>query len=265
MRNSNSVLRLQFEDNDRLAVGPADEVPVLRRTEKAGQGVPGLHARPPVRVVRGGLRSPSGANFREHPRLNTVNTRGGGAHYRQLGVESLERFYGAGVFYGSTASEAPFVTGEEVYVVGGANSAGQAVLHLARYAKRVTLVVRAESLDVAMSHYLVRQIAATPNVDVRSGTDVVEGGGRGRLERLVLQDRATRERTTVNAQALFLMIGARPHTEWLPSTIERDSAGFVFTGRDLSQRARRALDRPPLDLETTSPACSPSETSGTAR
>jgi thioredoxin reductase (NADPH) len=176
-----------------------------------------------------------------------------GAHYRHLGVESLERFYGAGVFYGSTASEASFVTGEEVYVVGGANSAGQAVLHLARYAKRVTLVVRAESLDVAMSHYLVRQIKATPNVDVRTGTEVVDGGGRGWLEHLVLRDTASNELTTVNAQALFLMIGARPHTEWLPPTIERDSAGFVFTGRDLSDRARRALDRPPFDLETSLP------------
>ena len=85
------------------------------------------------------------------------------------------------------------MTGEEVYVVGGANSAGQAVLHLARYAKRVTLVVRADSLDVAMSHYLVRQIKATPNVDVRTGTEVVDGGGRGWLEHLVLRDTASNE------------------------------------------------------------------------
>jgi thioredoxin reductase (NADPH) len=176
-----------------------------------------------------------------------------GAHYRQLGVESLERFHGAGVFYGSTASEASFVADEEVFVVGGANSAGQAVLHLARYAKRVTLVVRAESLDTAMSHYLVRQIEGTPNVDVRTGTEVVGGGGRGWLEHLVLRDKASQEESTVNAQALFLMIGARPHTEWLPPTIERDSGGFIFTGPDLSGRARRALDRPPLALETSLP------------
>jgi thioredoxin reductase (NADPH) len=176
-----------------------------------------------------------------------------GAHYRQFGVESLDRFHGAGVFYGSAASEAPFVAGEEVFVVGGANSAGQAVLHLARYAKRVTLVVRGTSLEASMSHYLVRQIEATPNVDVRTGTEVVDGGGRGWLEHLVLRDRATDEETKVKAQALFLMIGAQPHTDWLPKSVERDPAGFVLTGPDLSPEARTEFDRPPLPLETSIP------------
>src|SRR3712207_4761649 len=116
-----------------------------------------------------------------------------GASYRRLGVEPLEVLRGAGVFYGAAASEAPLVAGQDVYIVGGANSAGQAALHLARYAKRVTLVVRAASLAMGMSHYLVRQIEETPNIDVRTGTEVVDGGGDGWLDHLVLRDRASGE------------------------------------------------------------------------
>ncbi|MFC4692308.1 MULTISPECIES: NAD(P)/FAD-dependent oxidoreductase [Geodermatophilus] len=176
-----------------------------------------------------------------------------GASYRRLGVESLEALRGAGVSYGAAASEAPLVAGEEVYVVGGANSAGQAALHLARFAERVTLVVRAASLDAGMSHYLARQVEGTPGVEVRTGTEVVGGGGDGRLDHLVLRDRASGAEETVSAQALFLMIGARPHTEWLPPAVERDPAGFVVTGPDVSAGAVRALGRPPLPLETSLP------------
>jgi thioredoxin reductase (NADPH) len=176
-----------------------------------------------------------------------------GASYRRLGIEPLEALRGAGVVYGAAASEAPLVSGEEVYVVGGANSAGQAVLHLAHYARRVTLVVRAATLDAGMSHYLVRQIEATPNVEVRAGTEVVGGGGDGWLEHLVLRARATGEDERVSAHALFLMIGARPHTDWLPPTIERDPGGFVMTGPDLSAEAVQAFDRRPLALETSLP------------
>ncbi|MGY1780650.1 FAD-dependent oxidoreductase [Geodermatophilus sp. SYSU D01036] len=176
-----------------------------------------------------------------------------GATYRRLGVESLEALHGAGVFYGAVASEAPLVAGEDVYIVGGANSAGQAALHLARYARRVTLVIRAATLGAGMSHYLAHQVEQTPNVEVRTGTEVVDGGGEGWLERLVLRDRASGERVTVGAHALFLMIGARPHTGWLPTTIERDDAGFIRTGADLSDDARRATGRPPLPLETSLP------------
>ncbi|MGY1637879.1 FAD-dependent oxidoreductase [Geodermatophilus sp. SYSU D00742] len=176
-----------------------------------------------------------------------------GASYRRLGVEPLEELRGAGVHYGAAASEAPLVAGEEVYIVGGANSAGQAALHLARYAKRVTLVVRAARLAAGMSHYLVRQVEETPNIEVRTGTEVVDGGGDGRLERLVLRDRTSGEQETVSAYALFLMIGARPHTEWLPPTVERDDAGFVLTGSDLSAGVLQALGRPPVPLETSVP------------
>jgi thioredoxin reductase (NADPH) len=176
-----------------------------------------------------------------------------GASYRRLDVAALEALRGAGVFYGAAASEAPLVSGENAYVVGGANSAGQAVLHLARYARRVTLVVRAATLDAGMSHYLIRQIEATPNVEVRTGAEVVDGGGDGWLERLVLRDRSGGEEETVSAHALFLMIGARPHTEWLPPTVERDPGGFVMTGSDLSADALAALGRRPLALETSLP------------
>jgi thioredoxin reductase (NADPH) len=176
-----------------------------------------------------------------------------GARYRRLGIAPLEALRGAGVFYGAAASEAPLVSGQEVYVVGGANSAGQAVLHLARYARRVTLVVRAASLAAGMSHYLVQQIEETPNVEVRTGTEVVDGSGDGWLEHLVLRDHGDGEDRTVDAHGLFLMIGARPHTEWLPPTVERDPDGFVMTGADLSADALRALGRPPLALETSLP------------
>ncbi|SOE03463.1 FAD-dependent oxidoreductase [Blastococcus haudaquaticus] len=176
-----------------------------------------------------------------------------GASYRRLGVESLEALHGAGVFYGAAASEAPLVSGEEVFIVGGANSAGQAAIHLAGYAERVTLVVRAAALGAGMSHYLVRQVEETPNIEVRTGTEVVDGGGNGRLDHLVLRDRRSGEEERVDAYALFLMIGAQPHTDWLPPTVERDDAGFVVTGSDLGDGALHALGRRPMALETSVP------------
>jgi thioredoxin reductase (NADPH) len=176
-----------------------------------------------------------------------------GATYQRIGIPALEALNGAGVIYGGTASEAPGMAGREVYVIGGANSAGQAALHLARYATRVTLVVRADSLTAGMSRYLVRQVEATPKVDVRVGTEVVDGGGAGRLEHLVLRDRKTGREQTVPADGLFLMIGARPHTDWLPPDIARDERGFVVTGPDLGDEDSWPLDRRPLQLETSVP------------
>jgi thioredoxin reductase (NADPH) len=175
-----------------------------------------------------------------------------GATYRLLGVPELEELNGAGVFYGGPASEAHGLTGLEVYVVGGANSAGQAALHLARYASRVTLVVRAQSLAAGMSHYLVRQIESTANVDVRLGTEVVGGGGDGWLDRLVLRTPGGEEET-VPAQGLFLMIGARPRTDWLPPEVARDARGFVLTGSDVGADSGWPLERSPFLLETSMP------------
>ena len=157
-----------------------------------------------------------------------------GVSYRRLGIPALEDLNGAGVYYGGAASEAQGVVGREVFIVGGANSAGQAALHLSRYAAHVTLVVRAERLSAGMSHYLVQQVEADPNVEVRLQTEVVGGGGDLRLEHLTLRDHAEGSEEVVAADALFLMIGARPHTEWLPSTIRRDEQGFVLSGPDIA-------------------------------
>jgi thioredoxin reductase (NADPH) len=174
-----------------------------------------------------------------------------GASYRRLGVPALEALNGAGVFYGAPASEAPAMTGHDVYVLGGANSAGQAALELARYAHSVTLVVRAHSLGAGMSDYLVRQVEATPKLQVRLRTEIVGGGGDGWLEHLVLRAEGSEE--TVDADGLFLMIGARPHTEWLPPEVARDARGFVLTGTDLRDDHAWPLDRSPFLLETSMP------------
>ncbi len=176
-----------------------------------------------------------------------------GVAYRLLDVPALTELQGAGVFYGAASSEAPTICGRDVCVAGGANSAGQAALYLARYAKKVTLLVRAPSLGAGMSHYLVRQVEATPNVEVRTGTEIVDGGGDGWLERLVLRDRTNGELETVSAEGLFVMIGARPHTEWLPPEIERDAEGFVVTGTDLPEDHLKSLERRPFLLETSMP------------
>jgi thioredoxin reductase (NADPH) len=176
-----------------------------------------------------------------------------GAAYRRLGVPALEALNGAGVFYGGPASEAHALIGKEVYVVGGGNSAGQAALHLSRYARRVTVVVRSASLDTGMARYLVREIAATPNVEVRAQTSAVDGGGDGHLQELVLRDDGTGTEETVAADGLFVLIGARPHTDWLPSEIARDDHGFLLTGEDLPDAGDWALDRQALSLETSMP------------
>jgi len=175
-----------------------------------------------------------------------------GASYRRLGIASLETLTGAGVFYGGPTSEAPGLTGKDVYVVGGGNSAGQAALHLARYARRVTLVARAQSLEAGMSHYLVRAVEAAPNIEVRTGIAVVGGGGEGHLQQLVLRETATGEDATVAADALFVLIGADPQTEWLPTEIARDEYGFLLTGDDITDD-NWPLERRPLSLETSMP------------
>ena len=174
-----------------------------------------------------------------------------GASYRRLGVPSLEALNGAGVFYGGGASEAHALSGKDAYIAGGGNSAGQAALHLARYARRVTLVVRAGRLEAGMSHYLVREVRATSNVEVRTGTAVVGGGGEGRLQELVLREGASGDQTPVAADALFVLIGARPHTDWLPREVLRDRHGFLLTGEEVPDDHRWPLERYPLALETS--------------
>jgi thioredoxin reductase (NADPH) len=142
--------------------------------------------------------------------------------------------------------------GKHAYVVGGANSAGQAALHLAQYCRRVTLVVRAQSIAAGMSHYLVSEVEALPNVEICTGTEVVGGGGEGRLQQLVLREGATGDAETVPADALFVLIGARPQTDWLPAEIARDRHGFLLTGADLPDDGW-PLKRHPMLLETSMP------------
>ena len=180
-----------------------------------------------------------------------------GVSYRRLGVAGLEALIGAGVFYGAAASEAQAMKGQEVYVVGGANSAGQAAVHLARYATHVTMLIRGSSLAATMSDYLVRELEAAPNVTVRLGLEVVDGHGDGRLTSLTLRDRRSGATETVPATALFVLIGAAPHTGWLPEAIQRDRWGFIVTGADLLQDGtpppQWTLDRPPMLFESSMP------------
>src|SRR5215212_365109 len=139
-----------------------------------------------------------------------------GVSYRRLGIRALDGLTGAGVFYGASTAGAQGLANEQVYVVGGGNSAGQAALHLARSADRVTLLVRGQSLAIDMSQYLRETISAAPNIEVQTGTEVTGGGGDGRLEWLELRHSATGDDTHVAAAALFILIGTRPRTDWLP-------------------------------------------------
>jgi thioredoxin reductase (NADPH) len=174
-----------------------------------------------------------------------------GAAYRRLEVPALQRFAGAGVFY-TTPADARFLKDKLVVVAGGGNSAGQAALHLSRIARRVTLAVRGESLEEGMSDYLVKEIKSRDNVRVRLETEVVDGAGDGVLDRVVLEKRPTGTRETLAIDALFVLIGVQPRTEWLSDTLQRNPQGFIVTGRDLDRPAF-ALDRQPTPLETSMP------------
>ena len=174
-----------------------------------------------------------------------------GVSYRRLGVPELEALAGAGVFYGAGIIEAQAVAGKPAFVVGGGNSAGQAALHLAKYAQQVTILVRAQSLAASMSDYLIRQIQAAPNVDVRYRCEVAGGGGNGHLEQLRLRSRDSSETELIPAAGLFVLIGAQPFTGWLPDAIKRDPWGYILTGPDAGQDW--PLERAPFLLETTTP------------
>jgi thioredoxin reductase (NADPH) len=180
-----------------------------------------------------------------------------GMAYRRLGIPALDALTGAGVFYGAAASEAQAMKGCEVFVAGGANSAGQAAVHLARYAARVTVLIRAHSLAESMSEYLIREIESAPNITVRRRVAVTGGAGRGRLESLTVTDLDSGAAQQVAAMALFVMIGAEPRTQWLPEAVRRDESGFVLTGADLLIEGRPdetwPLRRLPMFLESSLP------------
>jgi len=180
-----------------------------------------------------------------------------GVSYRELDGPGFAALTGSGVYYGSALTEAPACRDHDVYVVGGANSAGQAAMFLSRTARSVTLVVRGESLAASMSHYLVEQVTTNPRIRVLTRTEVVEAIGDGHLEQLVLQHRDTGDKQTVETGWLFVFIGAAPHTGWLDGTLARDEHGFVRAGHDLlvdgHVPASWPLDRPPYHLETSVP------------
>jgi thioredoxin reductase (NADPH) len=175
-----------------------------------------------------------------------------GVTYRRIGIPALDRFVGAGVFYGAAGVEAAAMKGEEVYVVGGANSAGQAAIHLAKFAARVVMLVRGDSLATSMSDYLIKQLNALPNVEVRLHMRVVDAHGEARLEGLSLEDIQTGRREQVAAAAVFILIGAEPRTEWLRGVIQLSERAFILTGRDVPAEAW-PLRRAPLPFETSLP------------
>ncbi|HEV3464947.1 MAG TPA: NAD(P)/FAD-dependent oxidoreductase, partial [Actinomycetota bacterium] len=174
-----------------------------------------------------------------------------------LKAPGIEKLTGRGVFYGSAMTEAPACADEDVYVVGGANSAGQAAVFLARHARQVTLLVRADGLERSMSQYLIRQLRDTGNIQVRPNTRVAGAQGGEHLERLRLCDTASGTVEEVPAGYLFVFIGAAPCTDWLDGVVERDPTGFVVTGPDLLRGGRRPpgwpLDRDPWYLEASVP------------
>jgi len=173
-----------------------------------------------------------------------------GVSYQRLSIPALEDLTGVGVFYGASPSEAERFTGREVFVVGGGNSAGQAAVHLAKHAKQVTILVRRSTLAETMSRYLIDEIEGQANIDVRYRTEIVDGASNGELESLTLTNSATGETQTVPADAVFVLIGARPHTDWLPTEIERDRFGFVVTG---TASADWTLERLPFMFESSMP------------
>ena len=181
-----------------------------------------------------------------------------GVAYRRLGLPNEEQYFGAGLYYGAGASEAKLVKDGHVIVVGGGNSAGQAALHFAPLAKRVSLVIRGESLKSTLSQYLIDRVFAAPNVEVLSRTDVTKLGGETCLQNVTLRHRDTGEERTINTHWLFACIGGEPHTKWADEAgIVRDEAGYLVTGPDLLHAGQRPanwpLDRDPYYLETSVP------------
>ncbi|MBH0778204.1 FAD-dependent oxidoreductase [Nocardia bovistercoris] len=180
-----------------------------------------------------------------------------GVDYRRHPAPGVDDFTGRGVYYGSAMTEASECAGHDVYIVGGANSAGQAAVFLSRNAHAVHLLVRADSLEKSMSHYLIQQIAQIPNIVVHTETEITAADGDGHLQRIVLRDNAAGTEEKADAERLFLFIGAAPQTEWLDGVVTRDAAGFVLAGPDLlvdgARPAGWELPRPPHHLETSVP------------
>ena len=176
-----------------------------------------------------------------------------GVDYRRLEAEGAERFTGSGVYYGAAAAEAARVRDRDVCLLGSGNSAAQAALLLARYARRLTIITIDPTLETTMSHYLVERIRALPNVKLMTKTSVVEVKGADRVESIVIEDLDTKEKRELRTDALFIWIGAKPHTDWLSGAVARDKQGFVLTGRDLRRAHLEGwdADRWPSHLESS--------------
>ncbi|MBO0846437.1 MAG: FAD-dependent oxidoreductase [Nocardioides sp.] len=205
----------------------------------------------------------TGMDLGRHGEPHVVRTHGGvvraravmissGVTYRRLGVESIDALVGNGVNYGAAMTAAREMEGLDVFVVGGGNSAGQAALHLSRFARSVTILVRRPDLTATMSSYLIGEISFNPRIRVEGCRIVVDGGGDGRLEWIEVEDTSTGERTRRQTGGLFLLLGAVAHCDWLPCEVARDPNGFVLTGRDVPSSAWRD-GLPPETLETTVP------------
>lgn len=180
-----------------------------------------------------------------------------GVSYRQLKAKGCEKLNGAGVYYGAAMTEGQSIKGQEVFIVGGANSAGQAAMYFSRFAKTVTILCRGESLSTNMSKYLINQIEAVENIQVWTNKEVKETIGANRLEKLVLWCSDSQTTETVDASALFIFIGAQPHTEWLENIVARDENGFILSGPDVPGKSQigptATQDRMPFMLETSLP------------
>jgi thioredoxin reductase (NADPH) len=180
-----------------------------------------------------------------------------GVQWRKLDVPGVEHLTGAGIYYGAGITEAMSTRDEDVYIVGGANSAGQAAMHFSRYARRVVMLVRGSSLSTSMSQYLINQLKATPNVQIEFNSSIVEAHGSDHLEAISIHCATTNEVNKVPANSLFIMIGAEPNTDWLANIVERDERGFIYSGSNLVRDGKRPngwkLDRDPALLETSVP------------
>jgi thioredoxin reductase (NADPH) len=212
------------------------------------QTVTGLRIQDPYRIIS----LADGSEISCHALLIAT-----GVSYRKLDIPGEERLSGAGVYYGAAMTEAIACQGEDVFIIGGANSAGQAAMHFSKYARTVTMLIRSDSLAKSMSQYLIDQIEATENITVRTHTQVSEVKGDQSLEAIVLVNTQTGVMETVSATSLFIFIGARPQTDWLEGVMERDENGFILAGADLMRDKHRpkgwSLDRDPYLLETSVP------------
>jgi thioredoxin reductase (NADPH) len=210
--------------------------------------VVGLEVRGSARVVRFG----DGGELSGHSVILAS-----GVAYRPLMAPGAAELTGRGIFYGSAATEGPSCAGQDVFIVGGANSAGQAALFFSRHARSVTVVVRGDSLERSMSYYLIQQLAAIDNIQVRTRTEVVEAHGDDHLEAVTLCDSKKSTRVTVKCGHLFVFIGAEPRTDWLDGVVQRDPRGFIYTGPDLLTGGARPAgwdrDRDPFYLEASVP------------